>query len=1153
MTYTSVVRNNGDLAATGVTLNLTLPAGAGLVSASVSRGTCAGAGPVVCDIGTLGGGEEAIVMVVVKPPVLKTAPASAVVACNEPDPVSANNTAQTTTAVRFADLSVVKRAAHNLVVPGARVNYLINVTNRDGVAATSVVLADTLAGELTFVSCAATAGGVCGGSGNQVTVTWPSLAVGSSATVLVSATLGGGVPVGTTVNNTTSISSAVPDPASSNDTSTAAVTASANPVAAKSNGRIVFGSDRAFSGSTQPSGLYTVKPDGTDEKYLPGLPGFFSAPSWSPDGTKLAYRTGPDLKVTNPDATGAVTVATKVSNFSKRISWSPDGSQLAFIGEGVSSQSSTLRTINIANADGSGYGQLPGSPTSLEAADWSPDGTRFVYTNGSTISVMNFDGTGKAQLTTVQQTGDGQNFDNNPRWSPDGTKILFQRSTSNHRDVYVMNADGTGQAKLLNTVTSAQPEWSPDGTKLVFESLNALYVVNFDGSGQVDITHNGFYNFEPDWQPLPNANPTPTPTPVETFQISGRLKALPGAGGQPFGVVKLSGTRTAQANTLSTNGEFTFVRLPAGGDYTLTVEGDYYTFAPATREYKNLSADVSDADFTGTFVPADINGRVTDDKGIPLAGIRMTSFGGFPEGTTLTDADGRYKFANVNRARDYTVYPEQLTPYAFAPSSRHFSRLMQSVTADFVGTRQPTKVISGRVTEAVTGRGIAGQLVYWGRAGVAAQAFVFTDANGNFTVGEQPAGHGYGLSIPYNNTYRFEPYVDAPTPYAALSIANLTEDVSVSFVGARRNTVQLSAATQAASEGGVRADVLVTRTGDVASPAVVNYSTADGTASSTSDYTAAVGALRFAAGETAKTVSVLLTDDAHVEGSEVFTLALDSPAGAQLGGVKAQTVAVADNDTAPAASNPIDSSALFVRQHYADFLNREPDAPGLAHWTNEIESCGSDAACREVRRINVSAAFFLSIEFQETGYLVYRLHHAAFGTGETLRMKTFLRDSQEVGRGLVVGADRWPEKLEANKRDFAEQFAARPEFVAAYPATLTPAQYVAALDANTGGSLTEPESAALAAALGSNAKMRGEVLRAVAENAEFSRRQKNRAFVLMEYFGYLRRNPNDAPDSDYAGHAFWLSKLEEFGGNYISAEMVKAFLSSIEYRKRFGE
>ena len=63
----------------------------------------------------------------------------------------------------------------------------------------------------------------------------------------------------------------------------------------------------------------------------------------------------------------------------------------------------------------------------------------------------------------------------------------------------------------------------------------------------------------------------------------------------------------------------------------------------------------------------------------------------------------------------------------------------------------------------------------------------------------------------------------------------------------------------------------------------------------------------------------------------------------------------------------------------------------------------------------------------------------------------------------------------------------------------------------------------------------------------------NRAFVLMEYFGYLRRNPNDAPDSDFSGYNFWLTKLNQFNGDFVKAEMVKAFITSSEYLKRFGQ
>jgi hypothetical protein len=73
----------------------------------------------------------------------------------------------------------------------------------------------------------------------------------------------------------------------------------------------------------------------------------------------------------------------------------------------------------------------------------------------------------------------------------------------------------------------------------------------------------------------------------------------------------------------------------------------------------------------------------------------------------------------------------------------------------------------------------------------------------------------------------------------------------------------------------------------------------------------------------------------------------------------------------------------------------------------------------------------------------------------------------------------------------------------------------------------------------------------VAEDDDLVKAEFNRAFVLMQYIGYLRRNPNDAPDSDYTGYDFWLTKLNNFKGDFVKAEMVKAFITSIEYRGRF--
>jgi hypothetical protein len=127
----------------------------------------------------------------------------------------------------------------------------------------------------------------------------------------------------------------------------------------------------------------------------------------------------------------------------------------------------------------------------------------------------------------------------------------------------------------------------------------------------------------------------------------------------------------------------------------------------------------------------------------------------------------------------------------------------------------------------------------------------------------------------------------------------------------------------------------------------------------------------------------------------------------------------------------------------------------------------------------------------------------------------------------------------------------RADFRAVY-AGLTNEQYVDALNANTGGSLSTSERNALVANLNGGAETRATALRKIAEDADFAAREFRPAFVLAQYVGYLRRNPDDAPDTNFAGFNFWLSKLNEFDGDFVRAEMVKAFISSIEYRQRFG-
>jgi len=153
---------------------------------------------------------------------------------------------------------------------------------------------------------------------------------------------------------------------------------------------------------------------------------------------------------------------------------------------------------------------------------------------------------------------------------------------------------------------------------------------------------------------------------------------------------------------------------------------------------------------------------------------------------------------------------------------------------------------------------------------------------------------------------------------------------------------------------------------------------------------------------------------------------------------------------------------------------------------------------------------------------------------------------------VVVGQTGWEQVLESNKQAFTAEFVQRSRFTTTLPASLTAAQFVNQLNANAGNPLSQSERDQLVNDLSTNAKTRAQVLRAVAENPDLTAAEFNRAFVLMQYFGYLRRNPNDPQDTDYSGYDFWLRKLNQFNGNFTDAEMVKAFITSTEYRQRFG-
>jgi hypothetical protein len=233
-----------------------------------------------------------------------------------------------------------------------------------------------------------------------------------------------------------------------------------------------------------------------------------------------------------------------------------------------------------------------------------------------------------------------------------------------------------------------------------------------------------------------------------------------------------------------------------------------------------------------------------------------------------------------------------------------------------------------------------------------------------------------------------------------------------------------------------------------------------------------------------------------------------------------------------AVTNPINDASQFVRQHYLDFLGREPDAGGLDYWSSQITGCTNDR-CVNSRRIGVSAAFFIEQEFQNTGSFVYRLYKGALA-----RRPTFAEFATDRA-AVVAGPD-----LEANKQALANNFATRAEFLTLYPANQTNAQFVNKLFDTAGLIPFTADRQRLINDM-QNGKTRGQVLKEVVEFTDLKTREYNPSFVLMQYFGYLRRDP------DQGGYDFWLNVLNSQDPNNYRG-MVCSFITSREYQERFG-
>jgi hypothetical protein len=226
----------------------------------------------------------------------------------------------------------------------------------------------------------------------------------------------------------------------------------------------------------------------------------------------------------------------------------------------------------------------------------------------------------------------------------------------------------------------------------------------------------------------------------------------------------------------------------------------------------------------------------------------------------------------------------------------------------------------------------------------------------------------------------------------------------------------------------------------------------------------------------------------------------------------------------------IDDSDFFIQQHYIDFLGRMPEPGGFQGWMDVLNNCPK--ASQACDRVEVSAGFFRSAEFQARGYFIYRFYSASFA--RVPLYEEFLPDRKRVS-GFQSDA-----QLEASKVAFINDFMARSEFRNKYDQLTDPAAFVNAL-VNTAG-VNLPQKQTLINELAAGTKTRAQVLRAIAESSEVYEKYYNEAFVVMQYHGYLHRNP----DISYLA---WIKTMNENGGNY--RVMIDGFVNSLEYRNRF--
>jgi len=258
-------------------------------------------------------------------------------------------------------------------------------------------------------------------------------------------------------------------------------------------------SSHKAAASPQPQ-IFVIGLNGAGETNITRNTSGNDSPSWSPDGTRIAFSSNRDgnweIYVMEADGSGITRLTINRSADDAAPAWSPDGSRIAF-----HTNRDDNYEIYVMNPDGSGQTNLTKESGSEDASpSWAPDSSRLVFASEGDLYTMRADGSQQARLTS------GKVEDQFPAWSPDGTKIALAASVGSKTFIEVVKADGTGRTRLTHGGLEVEPRWSKDGSRIAYADfktgLGHIVVMNADGTGATRLT--GFpkrADYDPSWSP----------------------------------------------------------------------------------------------------------------------------------------------------------------------------------------------------------------------------------------------------------------------------------------------------------------------------------------------------------------------------------------------------------------------------------------------------------------------------------------------------------------------------------------------------------------------------------------------------------------------------------------------------------------------------